>query len=152
MSSLVPQRPCQPPVDTPLQCPAFPSLCEAPSPRWRRSAGRVIQWPQRSHFTASSPIPIAHNSPGSIWHVVSSILQAAVTSHYKPATQNKYMLIITWFWRLGVSHRSHWTKIKVSAGLHSFWRLWGQPLPASEAAHPPQFIAPSASSKPAAAG
>lgn len=41
------------------------------------------------------------------------------------------MLIITWFWRSGVSLGSHWTKIKVSAGLHSFLEAVGEPLSAS---------------------
>lgn len=57
-------------------------------------------------------------------------------------TQNKYMLIITWFWRSGVSHGSHWTKIKVSAGLHSYLEAVGEPLSASRSSPPSSLNSP----------
>ena len=53
-------------------------------------------------------------------------LIAAATNYYTRCALNQHDLITLLFWMSEVQDRSHWAKIKVLSGLHSFRRLWGE--------------------------
>ena len=48
--------------------------------------------------------------------------------HHKQSALKQPALVTLWFWRPEVG-QSHWAKIKVSAGLPSFQKIWGKLLP-----------------------
>ena len=78
---------------------------------------------------------------------------SAVTNYYKSNGLNNTSLL---FYNSEIQHRSHWAKIKVSPGLHSFLEAPGKnPFPSIfhllESAHIPWPTA-SSSAKPARAG
>lgn len=71
---------------------------------------------------------------------------AAVTNFHKFSDLKQSQLIVLQFWTSEVQNGSHWMKFKVSVGLCSFCRLWGNPFPCLfqlwEAACIPWLMAP----------
>ena len=72
----------------------------------------------------------------------------AGTNYHKLSGLKQYKFIILQFRRSEVQNQFHWAKPKVSAGLCSFWKLWGRTFfPAfyqlQEAACTPQLMVPS---------
>lgn len=51
-----------------------------------------------------------------------SVSIAALKKYYKC---NSFKFLVLHFWMPEFQNQFHWTKIKVSTGLVSFWRLWG---------------------------
>ena len=61
---------------------------------------------------------------------------ATVTSHYKPSNSKQIYAYYHMVLEVRSPHESHRTKIKVSAGLHSFLEAVGEPLSASRGSPP----------------
>jgi len=53
---------------------------------------------------------------------------AAVTNFHKFSDLKQSQLIVLQFWTSEVQNGSHWMKFKVSVGLCSFCRLWGESI------------------------
>lgn len=81
------------------------------------------------------------------WSTACYLPTAAVTNYPQCNGSKEHKSILTSFWRSEVWNGSQGTKIEMSAGLSSFWRLHGMMFPhlfqLLKAAHIPRFVVPS---------
>ena len=113
-------------------CPLLPGCLDA------RHRGHLLLAPRQKSFSfclSGRPCP-------ELYYCVLVVIVAI--TNFQNLSDLMYKFIILRFWKSELWSGSYWTKIKVSAALHSFWRLCGRilafPLPASRGPHIPWLV------------